>query len=67
MVCNRCPIEKWHKYYAHTVILRNGYIYDSNLRMSEKYEDFIKLYKINLYRQWNSNDYSKRNYFYRTF
>ena len=30
--------------------------------MSKKYEDFIKLYKIKLYRQWNSNDYSKRNF-----
>ena len=54
------PIEKEHKYYAHAVILRNGYIYYSNLRMSEKYEDFIKLYKVRLYRQWNSNDYSKK-------
>lgn len=37
-------------------------INDSNLRMSEKYEDFIKLYKVKLYRQWNSNAYSKRNF-----
>ena len=45
------PFEDGHNYYAHAVILRNGYIYDSNMRQSEKYEDFTKLYKFKLYKQ----------------
>lgn len=53
------PFYDEHKYYAHAVILRNGYIYDSNMLQSEKYEDFIKLYKFKLYKWWNYNIYSQ--------
>lgn len=56
------PFEEGHKYYAHAVILRNGYIYDSNMRQSEKLEDFIKLYKFKTYKKWNYDEYS-REYF----
>lgn len=56
------PLEDGHNYYAHAVILRNGYIYDSNIRQSEKYEDFIKLYKFKLYKQWNYDDYSRKDF-----
>lgn len=53
------PFEEGHKYYAHAIILRNGYIYDSNMRQSEKYEDFLKLYKFKIYKQWNYDEYSQ--------
>lgn len=56
------PFEDGHNYYAHAVILRNGYIYDSNMRQSERYEDFIKLYKFKLYKSWNYDDYSQTNF-----
>lgn len=56
------PFEDGHNYYAHAVILRNNYIYDSNMRQSEKYEDFIKLYKFKLYKQWNYNEYSRKDF-----
>lgn len=57
------PFENGHNYYAHAVILRNGYIYDSNMRQSEKYEDFIKLYNFKLYKQWNYyDDYSREDF-----
>lgn len=56
------PYEEGHNYYAHAVILRHGYIYDSNMRQSEKYEDFIKLYKFKLYKQWNYFEYSKNDF-----
>lgn len=56
------PFEDGHNYYAHAVILRNGYIYDSNMRQSEKYEDFIKLYKFKLYKQWNYAEYSRKDF-----
>ena len=56
------PFEEGHKYYAHAVILRNGYIYDSNMRQSAKYEDFIKLFKFKLYKQWDYPEYSRNNF-----
>ena len=56
------PFEDGHNYYAHAVILRNGYIYDSNMHQSIKYEDFIKLYKFKLYKQWNYGEYSRKDF-----
>lgn len=56
------PFEEGHKYYAHAVILRNGYIYDSNMRQSTKYEDFLKLYKFKIYKQWDHSEYSRNNF-----
>ena len=56
------PFEDGHKYYAHAIILRNGYIYDSNMRQSEKYEDFLKLYKFKIYKQWNYDEYSQEEF-----
>lgn len=56
------PLEEGHKYYAHAVILRNDYIYDSNMRQSERYEDFMKLYKFKLYKQWNYEEYSREDF-----
>ena len=54
--------EDGHRFCAHAVILRNGYIYDSNLRQSEKYEDFIKLYNFKFYKQWNYDEYSGKDF-----
>lgn len=54
------PFEEGHNLNAHAIILRNRYIYDSNMRQSIKYEDFIRLYKFKLYKQWNYNEYSKK-------
>lgn len=56
------PFDEGLRYYAHAVIYRNGYIYDSNMRQSEKYEDFIKLYKFKLYKQWKYDEYSKEDF-----
>lgn len=56
------PFEDGHNYYAHAVILRNGYIYDSNMRQSERYEDFIKFYKFKLYKQWKYDEYSREDF-----
>ena len=56
------PFKGGHSYYAHAVILRNGYIYDSNMHQSIKYEDFIKLYKFKLYKQWNYDEYSRKDF-----
>lgn len=56
------PFEEGHPYYAHAVILRNGYIYDSNLRQSEKYEDFVNLYKFKLYKEWHYSEYSVEDF-----
>lgn len=56
------PFENGHNYYAHAVILRNDYIYDSNMHQSERYEDFIKLYNFKLYKQWSYNEYSRKDF-----
>ena len=52
------PFENTKKYYAHAFILRNGYIYDSNMRQSIKYEDFVKIFNFKLYKEWSYEDYS---------
>lgn len=56
------PFKEGHIYSAHAVIIRNGYIYDSNLRQSERYEDFVKLYKFKLYKKWEYDEYSKKDF-----
>lgn len=56
------PFKQGHKYYAHAIILRNGYIYDSNMRQSIKSKDFVKLYKFKTYKQWNYEEYSQENF-----
>ena len=56
------PFEEGHIFYAHAIILRNGYVYDSNMRQSAKYEDFVKLYKFKTYKQWNYDEYSQENF-----
>lgn len=56
------PFKKEKSYIAHAVILRNGYIYDSNLRQSIKYLDFIRLYDFIVYKQWNYEKYSQRDF-----
>ena len=56
------PLIKGHIYCAHAVLIRNGYIYDSNMRQSEKYEDFAKLYKFKLYKKWEYAEYSKNDF-----
>lgn len=56
------PFEKGDNYHLHAVILRNGYIYDTNMRLSEKYTDFIRLYKFKLYKEWEYSDFSKPNF-----
>ena len=56
------PFEEGHNYYAHAIILRREYIYDSNMRQSSKYDDFVRLYNFKKYKQWNYNEYSKKNF-----
>lgn len=56
------PFAEKHEYYAHAIILRNGYIYDSSMRQSERYEDFKKLYNFIKYKEWGYNDYSQKNF-----
>lgn len=56
------PLQDGHKYYAHAVILRNGYIYDTNMRQSEKYEDFMRLYQFKIYKQWKYNEYAREDF-----
>lgn len=52
------PTESGHHFYAHAIILRNGYVYDSNIRQSIKLKDYTKLYKLKIYKQWEYKEYS---------
>lgn len=56
------PFKDGHVYYAHAVILRNNYVYDSNLHQSISYADFIKLYKFKLYKKWSYDNYSQNHF-----
>ena len=56
------PFEEEEKYYAHAIILRNGYIYDSNMRQSVKYENFVKVFKLKIYKKWNDNEYVNEDF-----
>lgn len=56
------PLEDGHNHYAHAFILRNGYIYDTNMRQSEKYKDFVKLYNFKLYKEWSYDEYSREDF-----
>jgi len=52
------PFEEGHNYYAHAVVMKNGQIYDSNMRRSCKFEDFVKLYHFKTYKSWEYKEYS---------
>ena len=56
------PFEKGNKFYAHAVVLKGDYIYDSNMHFSIKYEDFVKLYKFKIYKKWSFDEFSKENF-----
>ncbi len=56
------PFESSSVFYAHAVILRNGYVYDTNFRQSVKYEDFKKLYQFKIYKMWDYEKYSENNF-----
>ena len=56
------PFVEGKKFYAHAVVMRNGYIYDSNMSVSIKYEDFMQLYHFKTYKCWQYEKYSKENF-----
>ena len=56
------PFVEGKKFYAHAVVMRNGYIYDSNMSVSVKYEDFMQLYHFKTYKCWQYEEYSKENF-----
>lgn len=45
---------------AHALIIKNNYVYDSNLKLSIKYDDYASLYNLKIYKSWNYNVYSKK-------
>ena len=56
------PFIEGNNHYAHAVIFRRGYIYDTNMRQSERFEDFVKLYNFKPYKQWTYDEYSQKNF-----
>ena len=47
---------------AHAVILRNGYVYDSNIHQSIKYEEYQKLFKLKVFKKYTSCEYLKSDF-----
>lgn len=55
------PFNK-DKCYAHAIIKKNEYIYDTNLRMSYKFTDYAKLYNLKIFKEWSYDQYSNENF-----
>jgi len=51
-----CPIE--HDSFAHAIIVKNGYVYDSNRRLCYKFEDYVKFSNLKVYKTWSYEEYS---------
>ena len=56
------PLEPSNKYYAHAIIFKDGYVYDSNIRQSVEYKIYKNLYKLKKYRSWSYDEYSNKNF-----
>lgn len=50
---------KEEEIFAHAVLERNGEIYDTNRRMSYKIEDYEKIFKLQIYKKWTYDEFSK--------
>ena len=55
------PFEQNHVF-AHAVLERNGEIYDTNRRMSYKIEDYEKIFKVQIYKKWNYDEFCKDDF-----
>lgn len=54
------PLE--HCHFAHAFILKDGYLYDSNLRLSYKFEDYAKITNLKVYKTWSYEEFSIPNF-----
>lgn len=55
------PFNK-DKCYAHAIIKKNEYIYDTNHRMSYNFDDYAKLYNLKIFKEWSYDQYSNENF-----
>lgn len=55
------PFEK-NQVFAHVVLERNGEIFDTNRRMSYKKEDYETIFKVQIYKKWTYDEFSKENF-----
>lgn len=55
-----CPIKRC--WYAHAFIEKNGYVYDSNHRLSYKFEDYAKAQNLKIYKKWSYKDFGIQDF-----
>ena len=51
-----------HQWYAHAFIVKNEYVYDSNHRLSYKFDDYAKANNLKIYRRWKYSEYNTKNF-----
>ena len=60
--CAATNPTKQDEIFAHAILERNGEIYDTNRRMSYKIEDYQKIFKIDIFKKWTYEEFSKNNF-----
>lgn len=55
------------KYLAHCVVLKNGYIYDTNDRLHYTAEDYMRSFKCKIYKAFSKDEYYYDNFLNDTF
>lgn len=55
-----CPIKRC--WFAHAFIEKNGYVYDSNFRLSYKFEDYAKAQNLKIYKKWSYKDFGIQDF-----
>ena len=62
LIWGGCYDSKSQQYYAHAFIVKNAYVYDSNHRLSYKFDDYAKSTNLKIYKRWSYSKYSIKNF-----
>lgn len=62
LIWGGCYDSKSQQYYAHAFIVKNAYVYDSNHRLSYKFDDYAKATNLKIYKRWSYSKYSIKNF-----
>lgn len=54
--------SKTHQYHAHAFIVKDEYVYDSNHRLSYKFDDYVTAKNLKIYKRWSYSEYSIKNF-----
>jgi len=62
LIWGSCYDSKSRQHYAHAFIVKNEYVYDSNQRLSYKFDDYAKANNLKIYRRWKYSEYNTKNF-----